>query len=87
MRDRQKHARGQKLPGLHALQAKAGEIAAPTEGSVLENHRTGPRDLSGYRETLDETKYDQKGRSQDADLLIGRQKSDRHRREAHDEHA
>ncbi len=59
MRERQKHGRGQKLPGLHALEAKAGEIAAPPEGSVLENHRTGSRDLSGHREALDEAENDE----------------------------
>jgi hypothetical protein len=72
MRNRQKHGRGQKLPRLHALKAKARKIAPPTEGSVLKNHRTGSRNLSGHRETLDETENDEKHRSQDADLLIRR---------------
>ena len=82
-----KTAAAKDLPGLHALQAEAGEKAAPAERRMLENHRTRAGDFAGNRKALDQTQDDQQRRGEQADLLVGRQQADRHRREAHEEHA
>ena len=87
VRERQEHRRGQDLPGLHALQGEAGEEAAPAERGVLEDHRAGAGDLAGDREALDQPQDHEQRRGEHADLLVGRQKPDGHRREAHEEHA
>ena len=87
MRERQEHSCGKDLPRLHALQAEAGEEAAPAEWSVLQDHRAGTRDFAGHRKPLDQAQGDQKDRRQHADLLIGRQHPHGHCREAHEEHA
>ena len=87
MRERQKDRRSENLPGLHALEGKAGEKAPPAEGSVLENHRAGAGDLAGNREALDQTQQDEKRRGEPADLLVRRQEPDGHRGETHQEHA
>ena len=86
MRERQEDRRGEDLAGLHALEAKAGVVAAPAERSVLENHRTCAGNLPGNREALDQTKDDEKQRRQQADLLVGRQERHGHRRETHEKH-
>ena len=87
MRERQEDRGGEDLPGLHALKGEAGQKAASAERCVLENHGTGAGYLAGDGEALDETQRDQKYRGEHADLLVGRQDSDGHRREPHEEHA
>ena len=87
MRERQEYRRGEDLPGLHALQAEAGVVAAPPKRSMLEDHRAGAGDFPGDREALDETEDDKKDRGEHADLLVGRQERDGHRRETHEKHA
>ena len=87
VRERQEDRRGEDLPGLHALQGEAGEEAAPAERRVLEDHRAGAGDLAGDREALDQPQDDEQHRGEHADLLVGRQQPDGHRREAHQEHA
>ena len=87
MRERQEYRRGEDLPGLHALKAEAGVVAAPPKRSMLEDHRAGAGDLSGDREALDEAECHQKDRSEHAGLLVGRQERDGHRRETHEKHA
>ena len=87
VRERQEHRRGQDLPRLHALQGEAREEAAPAERRVLEDHRAGAGDLAGDREALDQPQDHQQHRREPADLVVSRQNADRHRREAHEEHA
>ena len=87
VRERQKHRRGEDLPGLHALQRKACEECSPAERSVLQDHGACPGNLTGDRKALDQPQDDQQQRRQPADLLIRRQNSDSHGRETHEEHA
>ena len=87
VRERQEHRRGENLSRLDALQCEARKEAAPAERRVLENHRARARYLARNREALDEPQYDEEQRCQPADLLVGRQDPDGHRRESHQEHA
>ena len=87
VRKRQEHRRGENLPGLHALQREAREKSAPAERGVLENHRARAGDLARDREALDEPKDDEEKRGEPADLRVGRQQADAHRRDTHQEHA
>ena len=84
---RQKHCGRKDLSGLNALQREAGEIAAPAEGSVLEDHRTRAGNFARDSKSLDEAQRHQQDRRPDADLLIGRQETDRGGREAHEDEA
>src|SRR5262249_10532571 len=83
---RQKDCRSQDLSCLNSLQCKTRIPAAPPEGGVLEDHRTGPGDLSGNRKSLDQTKGDEKRRRKPADLPVSRQQTDSHCREPHEKH-
>src|SRR5262245_8949590 len=61
--ERQEYSSGQDLTGLYALQRKAGKETAPTEWRMLHDHRTGPRDLTGDGEALDQSQNDECTRS------------------------
>ncbi len=79
MSERQENRCGEDLPGLHALKSEAGVEAAPTKRSMLENHRTSAGDFTGDSEALYESQYNEKHRSEYADLLICWQEPDGHR--------
>ena len=75
---RQKDSGGENLAGLHALQGEAREIAAPSEGRVLENHGARAGDFARDRKALDEPQDDEQNRRPDSRLRIGRHEADRH---------
>ena len=87
VRERQEDGGGENLAGLHALQREARVIAAPSERRVLQDHRTRAGDFTRHREALDQTQDDEQRRREHADLVIGRQQADGHRRCTHQEHA
>ena len=83
----QKDRSRQNLARLHALQGETGEISAPPERRVFEDHRTRARNLARDRKSLDQPQPDQEDRRPYSDLPVGRQQADRHRRQAHQKEA
>src|SRR5262245_10703054 len=85
--ERQEYSSGQDLTGLYALQRKAGKETAPTEWRMLQDHRTGPRDLTGDGEALDQSQNDEENWCEDSNLRIRGEKPHSHCGETHEEHA
>ena len=54
---------------------------------MLGRHQHRPAPFAADREALDEAQHDQRDRRPDADLRVGRQQADQHRRDAHQDQA
>src|SRR5579872_1939679 len=87
IREGEEHCGGEDLARLYALQGKAGEKASASEWRMLEDHGARAGYFPGNCEALYQPQRDEKDRREDADLLIGRQDANGHRRETHQKEA
>ena len=78
------HAIGQQQADRHACLNPARMEAAPPLVAVLHGHQHRAAPLAADTESLHETQCHQQDGRGDADLLIGRQQADQHRRHTHD---